>query len=163
MRHVLAGVVAAVGLYQAGVPLIARGVFGAEQRLAPAAALPAPWWWLTCAALAALTALVLLALAPGDAPAGHSSKEVANPAQAGSDEAADQGWDALSGFIVLVALYNGLAPFVVRLVFHGDRLLLALPLHLPGPWWWIVAGSVIVAAAAALVAVDRARDRSDDV
>jgi len=162
VQRVLAGAVAAVGLHQAGVPLIARGVFGAEQRFAPVAALPAPWWWLTCAALTIVMAIAVLALAPRDAPGEHpTSTETAEPGQPASDEAADQGWEALSGFVVLVALYNGVAPFVVRLVLGGD-LLLALPLYLPAPWWWLAAGFVVVAAAAALVTIDRARHRSDD-
>ena len=64
-----------------------------------------------------------------------------------------------SGIVFLVGIYNGIAPFVARLVFGGDDLLLALPLRLPSPWWWITSIAVLVVAGVLLVVIDEAKKR----
>ena len=56
----------------------------------------------------------------------------------------------------LVGIYNGVAPFVSRLLLDGD-LLLALPLRLPSPWWWVASLAVIAATLVLLEAIDRAK------
>jgi len=55
-------------------------------------------------------------------------------------------------------VYNGIAPFIARLIFDGD-LLLAFTLRLPAPWWWIASLAVVAAAVALLEAIDRAKQR----
>ena len=154
------GAVAFLTLYQGAVPLVARGLFGAEQRFAPALWLPAPWWWLACLAVTAAGVAVLAALdrrreAPAGAVAGPPAAEGAAEAPPPEDERT-AGYDALEGLVFLVGLYNGVAPFVSRLVFDGD-LLLALPLRLPSPWWWVASLAVIAATAALLAVIDRAK------
>jgi len=51
-----------LGLYQGAVPLVARGIFGRDQRLAPATWLTSPWWWLACLAIVAVGIGLLAAL-----------------------------------------------------------------------------------------------------
>lgn len=70
-----------------------------------------------------------------------------------------QGYDAASAVVFLVGLYNGLAPFVSRLLFDGD-LLLALPLRLGAPWWWITSLAVLVVTFVLLALIDQAKDRA---
>jgi hypothetical protein len=154
-RRVATGVVAFLTLYQGAVPLVARGLFGAEQRFAPALWLPAPWWWVACLAVTAAGVAVLAALdGRRDAPAGEAAAAPPAPAE-DEEDARTAGYVALEGFVFLAGLYNGVAPFVSRLVFDGD-LLLALPLRLPSPWWWVASLAVIAATAALLVVLDRA-------
>jgi hypothetical protein len=156
------GVVAFLTLYQGTVPLVARGLFGAEQRFAPALWLPAPWWWVACLAVTA-AGVTLLAALDGRRP-GRPAEEAPPPAAGATAEVTAEapqvgggttGYDALEALVFLVGLYNGVAPFVSRLVFDGD-LLLALPLRLPSPWWWVASLAVVAATAALLAVIDRA-------
>ncbi len=159
------GVVVFAGLYQGLVPLVARSLFDADQRFAPALWLPAPWWWIACLAIV-LAALALLAMIddvrdrhfpaepePVSAPASTSEAGTL----ASSDGAAVYG--VASGIVFLVGIYNGIAPFVARLVFGGDDLLLALPLRLQSPWWWLTSIAVLAVSVVLLVVIDEAKKR----
>lgn len=159
-----AAVVAVLGLHQGAVPLVVRGVFDGDQPLAPALALPSPWWWIT------RLAVVLVAVAALVAVHAAGERHVAPPAAASSaadddppaaDDARDdrdRWYDTASDLVLLVGVYNGLAPFVARLVLDSD-LFLALPLRLPAPWWWVVSLAVLAVTVAALGALDAARRR----
>jgi len=173
------GVVSFLGLYQGAIALAARALFGADQRFAPALWLPAPWWWIACLAISAV-ALVLVAvlddarqrsLAPATTPTPAADPDLlptpstpSAPDSTGDGDGDDrtdkaQGYDAVSAVVFLVGLYNGLAPFVSRLLFDGD-LLLALPLRLGAPWWWIASLAVLVVTVALLTLIDNAKDRA---
>ena len=151
-----------LGLYQGAVPLIVRLLFGAEQRFAPALWLPAPWWWIACLGIVAVMVALLTAIhaakqrLPARAPTTPAPAAPAGPDE--PDEDGTGGYDALSALVLLVAIYNGIAPFVARLVFDGD-LFLAFTLRLPSPWWWIASLAVLVAAVALLGLIDRAKQR----
>lgn len=160
-RQLLARSIAVVGLYQGGVPLVARGLFGAEQRFAPAASLDPPWWWLACSAIVVVTAAFAVAAEPADPPPdGSGGPSPAPPGPAEDHARATSDLDALSGLVVLLGFYNGVAPFVARLVLGGD-LRLALPLLLPAPWWWLTSVATIIGAFGALVAIERVKRRRD--
>ncbi|SOE02374.1 hypothetical protein [Blastococcus haudaquaticus] len=153
-------VVTFLGLYQGGVPLVVRAVFGAEQRFAPVMWLPAPWWWIACLGIVAVMAALLTVI--------HRAKaRHAPPPATGTDvpaaeedphEARDAGYDALSAIVLLAGVYNGIAPFVSRLFFDGD-LFLAFTLRLPAPWWWIASLVVVALAVVLLAVIDRAKNR----
>ena len=152
-------VVTFLGLYQGAVPLVVRAVFGAEQRFAPAMWLPAPWWWLACLGIVAVMIALLTVI--HRAKARHAPPAaVAAPAE-DPNEGRDAGYDALSAIVLLAGIYNGIAPFVARLVFDGD-LFLAFTLRLPAPWWWIASLAVIVLAVVLLEVIDRAKNRDAD-
>lgn len=161
-----AALVTLLGLYQGAVPLVARLAFGADQRFAPALWLPAPWWWIACVAIVVVTLVVLAAI--DTSRAGH---DPAPPTDPGADEEDERSspqapvHDSLSGLVFLAGVYNGVAPFVARLVLDRDGLLLALPLRLPAPWWWITSLAVIAVAIALLAVIDHDKQRrhsSDD-
>lgn len=160
---IASGVVAFVGLYQGAVPLVVRLLFDADQRFAPALWLPAPWWWITCLAIV-LVALGVLAVI-------HDAKErrfpnqpngTQSPASTKQDSTEDidgaGAYDAASAVVFLVGIYNGVAPFISRLIFDGD-LLLAFPLRLRAPWWWITSIAVIVVTVILLAVIDQAKQR----
>ncbi len=154
LHRVAMGVVGFLGLSQGAVPLVARGLFDREQRFALALRLPTPWWWIACIAIsgAALALIVVIDNARQQspvAPTGH-------PHAAHREHAGSGGYDALSGLVFLVGIYNGVAPFISRLLFDGN-LLLAFPLRLPSPWWWITSLAVIVVATALLTVIDNAK------
>ena len=159
---VASALVAVVGLYQGAVPLVVRGLFGGEQRFAPALRLPSPWWWIACLGIVAL-GLGLLAVIDHVRPERVPSPEEDATAD---DEAHDENapddrarhYDGLSAIVLLVGVYNGLAPFVSRLVFDGD-LFLAFTLRLPDPWWWIASLAVLVLTVVLLAVIDRAKER----
>ena len=65
----------------------------------------------------------------------------------------------LSAVVFLVGIYNGIVPFIARLVFDGNQAL-ALPLHLDAPWWWITSLAVVAVAIVLLALIDRAKSRS---
>jgi len=67
-------------------------------------------------------------------------------------------FDVASAVVFLVGLYNGVAPFVSRLVFDGD-LFLAFTLRLRAPWWWITSIAVLVVTAGLLILIDEAKER----
>ncbi len=69
-----------------------------------------------------------------------------------------QAYDVASGIVFLVGIYNGIAPFVSRLIFDGN-LLLAMPLRLPSPWWWVTSLAVVVVAILLLIVIDEAKQR----
>ena len=152
---VASGVVAFLGLYQGAVPLVVRPLFGADQRFAPALWLPSPWWWIACLGIVAVTLGLLAAI--------HTAREKHAPA---AEDAAPETTDVerapvhdgLSALVLLVGIYNGLAPFVSRLLFDGD-LVLAFTLRLPSPWWWIASLAVIALTVVLLGAIDRAKQR----
>jgi len=58
----------------------------------------------------------------------------------------------------LGGIYNGVAPFIARLIFDGNHLL-ALPLRLRAPWWWITSLAVIVVTLLLLTMIDAAKQR----
>jgi hypothetical protein len=148
-------VVTFLGLYQGAVPLVVRPLFGAEQRFAPALWLPAPWWWLACLGVVVVTIGLLAAISAAQARAGSPA---AAPGEAAPARDGTAGYDALSAFVLLAGIYNGIAPFVVRL-FSDGSLLLAFPLRLPAPWWWITSLAVVVVTVALLGLLDRAKER----
>ena len=77
------------------------------------------------------------------------------------ENSANQGtgiYDAIAAVVLLVGIYNGVAPFVARLVFDGN-LLLALPLRLPAPWWWIASIAVVLTTVVLLSLIDQAKKR----
>ena len=153
-------VVTFLGLYQGGVPLVVRAVFGAEQRFAPAMWLPAPWWWIACLGIVAVMASLLTVIHRAKArhaPPATTETDVPAPAE-DPHEARDAGYDALSAIVLLAGVYNGIAPFVSRLLFDGD-LFLAFTLRLPAPWWWIASLAVVVLALVLLGLIDRAKNR----
>ncbi len=158
------GVVVFVGLYQGLVPLVARPLFDADQRFAPALWLPSPWWWIACLAITLATLALLAVIAEARDRHFPAEPEPVN-APASTSEAGTQAsngaaaYDVASGIVFLVGIYNGIAPFVARLVFGGDDLLLALPLRLPSPWWWITSIAVLVVAVVLLVVIDEAKKR----
>jgi hypothetical protein len=130
--------------------------------------LPSPWWWIACLAIIVVTTAALAALDDArtqQVPA--TASEGSRPTRTSHDapsEIGDQrsngtgGYDALSGVVFLVGIYNGVAPFIARLVFDGD-LLWALPLRLSTPWWWITSLVAIVATIALLALIDGAKQR----
>jgi hypothetical protein len=151
--------VVVLGLYQGAVPLVVRAAFGGDQRFAPALWLPSPWWWIACAGIVALALAAAAALEPD----GERPDAAGGTGQAGGPERPDRaaptaGYDALSAVVFLLGVYNGIAPFIARLIFDGD-LLLAFTLRLPAPWWWIASLAVVAAAIALLEAIDRAKQR----
>lgn len=160
LRRVASRVVVVLGLYQGAVPLVVRGAFGGDQRFAPALWLPSPWWWIACAGVVAVAVAAAAALEPDepDEPGHDRPDEPGGDAGRPDRTVPVAGYDALSAVVFLVGLYNGVAPFLARLVFDGD-LLLALTLRLPAPWWWIASLAVVAAAVALLEAIDRARQR----
>jgi hypothetical protein len=152
-----------VGISQGLVPLVVHGVFDRDDRIALPLLLPAPWWWIACLAVlvGAVAALLLIDVAKERAapvhPAPEADEDGGDPADAARTETA-AGYDALSGLVLLVGIYNGLAPFVARLVFDGD-LFLAFTLHLPSPWWWVASLAVVALAVVLLKWIDRAKKR----
>ncbi|SDE85954.1 hypothetical protein SAMN05660485_01893 [Blastococcus fimeti] len=149
-----------VAISQGLVPLVVHGVFGREDRIALPLLLPAPWWWLTCLAVLVLAVVALLGI---DAAKESAAPEPAPPLVDRDEEPETSdpsaGYDALSGLVLLVGIYNGLAPFVSRLVFDGD-LFLALTLRLPSPWWWLASLAVLALTVVLLERIDRAKTRS---
>jgi hypothetical protein len=159
IRRAASRVVVVVGLYQGAVPLVVRGAFGGDQRFAPALWLPSPWWWITCAGIVALAVAAAAVLEPDDER--HDESDAADGPGGPNNATPVAAYDALSAVVFLLGVYNGIAPFVARLVFDGD-LLLAVTLRLPAPWWWISSLAVVVAAVALLESIDRAKQRRLD-
>ncbi len=149
-----------VGISQGLVPLVVHGVFDRDDRIALPLLLPAPWWWIAGLAVLVLAAVALIAI---DAAKERSAPPPVEPSPAtdgeGTTPSATGGYDALSGLVLLVGIYNGLAPFVSRLVFDGD-LFLAFPLRLPAPWWWLASLAVCGVTVVLLEWIDRAKERS---
>ncbi|MGY2066751.1 hypothetical protein [Blastococcus sp. SYSU DS0619] len=157
---VASGLIWFVAISQGAVPLVVRGIFDRDGRFALTLLLPAPWWWISCVAVLALAAVALLLVE--DAKERRRPEPAAQPEDGAGAEAgksAAEGYDALSAIVLLVGVYNGIAPFVARLVFGVD-LFLAFTLRLPAPWWWIASLAVVVAAAVALGLIDRAKHRT---
>jgi hypothetical protein len=158
-------VVVVLGLNQGVGPLVVRLVFDRDQRLAPALWLPAPWWWITCLTIIAATVAALTTITTARQrrhPTKPSERATLATGKFGEDTPhADSAgaYDAASAVVFLVGIYNGVAPFIARLVFDRDGLLLALPLRLPAPWWWITSLAVIAATIVALAAIDQAKER----
>ena len=162
------GIVTFLGLYQGAVPLVVRGIFDRDQRFAPGMWLPSPWWWITCFAIVAVAIALLAALAStrkgryrtaADRSRGTTSNLADSaPGTTGRDSNGAGGYGALAGVVFLAGIYNGVAPFVARLVFDGN-LLLAFPLRLPAPWWWITSLVVIATTAVLLALIDNAQQR----
>ena len=146
-----------VGISQGLVPLVVAGVFDRDSRFALPLLLPDPWRWIACLAVLVLAVVALLAIDNQTERAAPDAGDGAPVADEGSDGAA--GYDALSGLVLLVGIYNGLAPFVARLVFGGD-LFLAFTLRLPSPWWWLASLGVVVLTVVLLEWIDRAKQRA---
>ncbi|MGY2075649.1 MULTISPECIES: hypothetical protein [unclassified Blastococcus] len=153
-RPVLSWLVGFLTLYQGVVPLIVRPLFEADQRFAVALALPSPWWWLACVGIIVLGVGLLALLHRGEEP----PPAAAQPEEP-REETGTEGYDALSALVLLAGIYNGLAPFVSRLLFDGE-LFLAFTLRLPAPWWWIASLAVLVLTVVLLAAIDRAKERA---
>jgi hypothetical protein len=172
----LLAVVAFGGLYQGAVPLVVRLLFDGDQRFAPALWLPAPWWWLACLGVVLVT-LALLAVIDTVAGRRHPAAPTGEPVilEKNQPGAADQGerpakgekaekgsdadgYDLAMGLVLLAGIYNGVAPFVSRLVFDGD-LVLAVTLRLPAPWWWLASLGALIAAFVLLIVLDQAKRR----
>lgn len=159
------GIVALLGLYQGVVPLLVRLLFDRDQRLSPALWLPAPWWWIACLAVIAATVALLTMIATArqrrhpTKPSEPTTPPTGTSADTTLHANATRSYDTASAVVFLVGIYNGVAPFIVRLVFDRDRLLLALPLRLHAPWWWITSLAVIVATIVLLAAIDQAKQR----
>ena len=152
-----------VGISQGVAPLVAHGVFHRDGRFALPLLLPDPWWWVACLAVLGLAVGALLAIdaakeraAPGPSPMGDAE------ADGESDGSAAAGFDALSGLVLLAGIYNGLAPFVSRLVFDGE-LFLAFTLRLPSPWWWLASLAVVVLTIVLLDWIDRFKKRTTGI
>jgi hypothetical protein len=150
-----------IGISQGIVPLVAHGVFGRDDRIALPLRLAAPWWWITCLAVVALAVAALLGIDAAKERAAPGPPVVDQAEEPETAESSDPaaGYDALSGLVLLVGVYNGLAPFVSRLIFDG-HLFLAFPLRLPSPWWWLVSLAVLALTALLLVRIDKAKERS---
>ena len=150
-----------VGISQGVVPLVVHGVFDREDRIALPLLLPDPWWWIASLAVLLLATAALIGIDAAKERA--TSPEAAAPAAGGDEEPeksdAAAGYDALSGLVLLAGIYNGLAPFVSRLVFDGD-LFLAFTLRLPSPWWWLASLGVVVLTVVLLEWIDRAKNRA---
>ena len=149
------GVVGFLGLSQGAVPLVARGLFDRDERFALALRLPSPWWWIACIAISGV-ALALLVVIDSGRQRRSPVEPTDHPRAARPEPAGSGGYDALSGLVFLMGIYNGVAPFISRLLFDGN-LLLAFPLRLPAPWWWITSLAVIAVAAALLTVIDNAK------
>ena len=152
----LSGAVVILALYQGVVPLVARLLFDADERFAPALWLPSPWWWITCVAIVAMAVCSLAAIHTREQPSPGPSG-----APAGARHPGHEGtgiYDAAAAVVLLVGIYNGVAPFVARLVLDGN-LLLALPLRLRAPWWWITSIAVVIATVVVLTLIDQAKQR----
>jgi hypothetical protein len=162
---VASGLVTFVGLYEGLVPVLGRLLFGADQRFAPALWLPPPWWWIACVAVVLVTLVVLALLHDAKQRRFPHEREGALPSSAERDstdgESGTGVFDAISAVVFLVGIYNGVAPFIARLVFDGN-LLLALPLRLRAPWWWITSLAVIVATIVILAVIDEAKQRQQE-
>ena len=157
-------VVVVVAIYQGAAPLVARLLFDRDQRFAPAMWLPSPWWWIACLAIVAVAAGLVLALhagdpvsTPDDGTDGGTDDQVPRQ-QPDRTSGGTEGYDVLSAVVFLVGLYNGVAPFISRLVFDGD-LFLAFTLRLRAPWWWIASVAVVLVAGALLALIDEAKQR----
>lgn len=164
IRRVASSIVVVVGLYQGAVPLVVRAAFGGDQRFAPALWLPSPWWWIACLAVVAATIAVVAALEESGADGAPEPADDTPPA-ADRDPTRGRsaaGYDALSSVVFLLGVYNGIAPFVARLVFDGD-LVLAFTLRLPSPWWWIASLGVLAVAVVLLTLIDDAKQRHLEV
>jgi hypothetical protein len=149
-----------VGISQGLVPLVVAGVFDRDSRFALPLLLPAPWWWMACLAVLvlAVVALLLLDAAEERAASGPAAPPTDHDGEAVHEKAA-AGYDALSGLVLLIGIYNGLAPFIARLVFDGD-LFLAFTLRLPAPWWWLASLAVLALTVVLLEWIDRAKQRA---
>jgi hypothetical protein len=66
-------------------------------------------------------------------------------------------YDLLSFVVLFVGVYEGLLPFLAKLLDWDPTL--AFPRLLDGPWWWIVSGLVVASALRLLEAIDRAKKR----
>ena len=162
IRDATSGAIVFVGLQQGAVPLVADLVFDRQQAFAPATWLPSPWWWITCVAIVAVAFTLVAVLHAGDEhadgsghapPGGETAEGAADPDPGGAGL-----YDAASSAVLLLGVYCGVAPFVSRLVFHGN-LFLAFPLLLPSPWWWIVSLAVVAATCGLLILIDHAKER----
>lgn len=152
------GVVFVLGMYHGAVPLVVRFAFDGDQRFAPALWLPSPWWWITCIAIV-LVALALHAVIDSAKQRRFPSEPDGLRSSPGTEQRkTTSSYDAASGVVFLVGIYNGVAPFVSRLHLRGE-LLLALPLLLRAPWWWITSIAVIVATIVLLAVIDDAKQR----
>lgn len=157
------GLVSFAGITQGVAPLVAHGVFDRSGRLALTLRLGAPWWWIASTAVVVVALVVLAVLdrarertAPVEA--GEGDSQLLTVTDEASRASPPDGYDAVSGLVLLVGVYNGVAPFVARLVFDGN-LLLALPLRLSAPWWWISSLVVIVVSVVLLALIDAAKER----
>ena len=66
-------------------------------------------------------------------------------------------YDGLSSVVFIAGIYEGVVPFLAKLV--GIRPFLAFPARLGAPLWWLVSGAVIVVATGLLWAIDVAKTR----
>lgn len=148
------------GISQGLVPLVVHGVFDRDGRFALPLLLPDPWWWIACLAVLVLAVVALIGIdAAKERATPGPPAPTADPLEEPEKTEASAGYDALSGLVLLVGIYNGLAPFVSRLLFGGD-LFLAFTLRLPAPWWWLASLAVLAVTVVLLEWIDRAKQRS---
>jgi phosphatidylglycerophosphate synthase len=158
-RHdVASGIVIFLGMYQGAVPLAVRLIFDGDQRFAPALWLPSPWWWIACITIV-LVAVALLAVLYTGKQRRSLAPGRSQPSEGTRQNNGTAGYEAASAVVLLVGIYNGIAPFVVRLIFDGNQLL-ALPLRLGAPWWWITSVAVVIVTVVLLTLIDQAKQRS---
>ena len=86
------GVVVFVGLYQGLVPLVARSLFDADQRFAPALWLPSPWWWIACLAITSATLALLAVIAEARDRHFPAEQEPVDASAATSEAGTGIGW-----------------------------------------------------------------------
>jgi hypothetical protein len=79
----------------------------------------------------------------------------------GGNDTDVKAYEGLSALVFLVGIYQGVVPFVVRLLAGEDgRQFLSLPTRLDGPWWWVAAIASLAVAAVLLELIDRAKKRA---
>lgn len=147
-----------VGLTQGLVPLISRLAFDHTERLAIVSRLAAPWWWVVCLGVCLASSSVLLLArrrTPLRAVAAGTPSDEAPPSVT---ERAVSESNAVPALVLLVAIYNGVLPFVTHLA--SDRPLLFSPTsRLAAPWWWLTSLAVLAVSTIALAWIDKRHDR----
>ena len=152
----LSGAVVFLALYQGAVPPVARLLFDADQRFAPALGLPSPWWWITCVAIVAVAGCLLAAI--------HTGEQQSSPGPSGAPSGAttqrDEGtgiYDETSG-----SCASSGSTTAWRRSLPGSSSTVPAPRTspaTPGSWWWITSITVVVATVVLLTVIDEAKQR----
>jgi hypothetical protein len=67
-------------------------------------------------------------------------------------------YDVIANLILLVVLFEGLLPFVAKLI--GVDPVISVPDNLDAPEWWLVSALVIAGGGVLLETIDRAKGRA---